>query len=98
MAGDRGFPDLNARSGRVKSHRGQRAADIVLIEPVTMTGFSEKSLDEATWPDFAQLVERHNGVWGGCWCMSFHAEGIGRARSPAQNRIDKECRVREGRA
>jgi GNAT superfamily N-acetyltransferase len=55
-------------------------------------------LDATTWPDFADLVERHNGVWGGCWCMAFHAEGVGRGRTPAQNRSEKECRVREGRA
>jgi GNAT superfamily N-acetyltransferase len=64
----------------------------------TMTGFVVRSLDETTWPDFARLVERHNGVWGGCWCMSFHAEGVGRARTAAQNRAAKECRVCEGRA
>ena len=28
-----------------------------------------RPLEVATWPDFARLVERHNGVWGGCWCM-----------------------------
>ncbi len=56
-----------------------------------------KPLDEATWPDFAALVESHNGVWGGCWCMAFHTEGVGRGRTAAQNRSDKECRVREGR-
>ena len=43
----------------------------------TMTGFSVKPLNETTWPDFARLVERHNGVWGGCWCMAFHPEGVG---------------------
>jgi|SRR5262245_1069446 len=63
-----------------------------------MAGFDVKSLDETTWPDFARLVERHNGVWGGCWCMSFHAEGVGRNKTAAQNRSEKECRVREGRA
>src|SRR5690349_19578748 len=63
-----------------------------------MSRFTVKPLNEATWPDFAQLVERHNGVWSGCWCMSFHAEGVGRARSAAQNRTYKQCRVREGRA
>ena len=63
-----------------------------------MSELSVKPLNETTWPDFAGLVERHNGIWSGCWCMSFHAEGVGRARSPAQNRSDKECRVREGRA
>jgi hypothetical protein len=45
-----------------------------------MAAFTVKRLDEATWPDFARLVERHNGVWGGCWCMAFHAEGGGAAR------------------
>jgi hypothetical protein len=48
-----------------------------------MTGFSVKPLDETTWPDFARLVERHNGVWGGCWCMAFHAEGVGRTKTVA---------------
>jgi GNAT superfamily N-acetyltransferase len=63
-----------------------------------MAEFNVKPLDKKTWPHFAQLVERHNGIWGGCWCMSFHAEGIGRTRSPAQNRSDKEARVCDGRA
>ena len=63
-----------------------------------MAGFTVKPLDETTWPDFARLVERHNGVWGGCWCMSFHPEGIGRSKTAAQNRAEKERRVREGRA
>ena len=57
-----------------------------------------RPLDETTWPDFAGLVERHNGVWGGCWCMGFHAEGVGRTKTAAQNRSEKEGRVREGRA
>ena len=56
-----------------------------------MIGFVTKPLDQTTWPDFARLVEKHNGVWGGCWCMAFHAKG----RSVAQNRSEKERRVRE---
>jgi GNAT superfamily N-acetyltransferase len=63
-----------------------------------MTAVRARPLDEATWPDFAGLVERHNGVWGGCWCMGFHAEGVGRTKTVAQNRSEKERRVREGRA
>jgi GNAT superfamily N-acetyltransferase len=62
-----------------------------------MTRFSVKPLDESTWPDFVRLVEKHNGVWGGCWCMSFHPEGVGHT-SAAQNRSQKEYRVREGQA
>ena len=60
-----------------------------------MTGLYVKPLDESTWPDFARLVEKHNGVWGGCWCMGFHAEGAVRG---AQRRSQKERRVREGHA
>jgi len=63
-----------------------------------MGEFGVKALDESTWPAFAELVERHNGVWGGCWCMGFHAEGVGRTRSAQLNRDDKHARVVEGRA
>jgi GNAT superfamily N-acetyltransferase len=63
-----------------------------------MPDYSTRPLDAETWPDFARLVEAHNGVWGGCWCMSFHAEGIGRHKTPDQNRAEKELRVQTGQA
>jgi GNAT superfamily N-acetyltransferase len=63
-----------------------------------VTSFHVRPLDETTWPDFARLVERHNGVWGGCWCMAFHPEGVGRTKTAEQNRSEKDWRVREGRA
>jgi len=63
-----------------------------------MSGFDVRPLDESTWPDFARLVERHNGVWGGCWCMGFHPEGFGSKEPGHSNRAVKERRVREGRA
>lgn len=63
-----------------------------------MSGFHVKALDDSTWPDFARLVERHNGIWGGCWCMSFHLEhGFGN-RTVAQLRTEKERRVRDDQA
>ena len=31
-----------------------------------------KPLSVDTWDAFAGLVERHNGVFGGCWCTWFH--------------------------
>jgi GNAT superfamily N-acetyltransferase len=55
-----------------------------------------KALDESTWDAFAALVERNNGVFGGCWCMGFHGE-LSRT-DPARNRTGKEERVRQGRA
>jgi hypothetical protein len=36
------------------------------------TRFLIKELGEETWPDFTRIVEKHNGVWGGCWCVAFH--------------------------
>lgn len=63
-----------------------------------MTDFSVRALDSDTWADFADLAERHKGVWGGCWCMSFHSEGIGAGHTPEGNREAKERRVRHGTA
>lgn len=63
-----------------------------------MTELSVRALDGTTWPDFAALVEANNGVWGGCWCMAFHPEGLGRGELAGQNRSTKEARVREGSA
>ena len=63
-----------------------------------MTTFSVKPLDASTWDAFAALVERHNGVWGGCWCMGFHAKGPGWGVSAALNRAEKQQRVADGQA
>ena len=41
---------------------------------LSMTEFSVKPLDTRTWPDFARLVEAHNGIGGGRWCMEFHTK------------------------
>ena len=57
-----------------------------------------KPLGPSTWPDFASLVEKHNGVWGGCWCMGFHAQGPGWGVSAALNRSEKQELVVQGRA
>jgi GNAT superfamily N-acetyltransferase len=56
-----------------------------------------KALDESTWEAFAALVERNNGVFGGCWCMGFHPEGLDREHA-ACNRERKHDRVRAGAA
>ncbi len=60
--------------------------------------YTVKALDESTWPAFAALVERNNGVFGGCWCMGFHAEGVGKDTTAAQNCARKHERVRAGTA
>ncbi|MFC7280214.1 GNAT family N-acetyltransferase [Paractinoplanes rhizophilus] len=56
--------------------------------------YEVKALDLSTWDAFAALVERNNGVFGGCWCVGFHGE---LSRTDADvNRATKERRVREG--
>jgi GNAT superfamily N-acetyltransferase len=62
-----------------------------------MADLRVEALREATWPAYAELIERHNGVWGGCWCMGFHPEGIDQ-EDIDNNRTTKQVRVREGRA
>ena len=58
--------------------------------------FEVRALDESTWPAFATLVEANNGIFGGCWCIGFHAEGA--AGSAEANRGRKLVRVRAGTA
>lgn len=63
-----------------------------------MQAFTVRALDESTWPAFSELVERNNGVFGGCWCMGFHPEGVGRETTAEQNCERKLERVRAGTA
>ena len=56
--------------------------------------YTARPLDAETWPAFAELVERNNGVFGGCWCMGFHADGF--AGSAEANREAKHAHVRAG--
>jgi hypothetical protein len=55
-------------------------------------------LSTATWDAFAGLAERHNGVWGGCWCTWFHPACAERGLSPQGNRDLKRRWVEQGRA
>ena len=74
-----------------RHHMGRLVA---MVEPA----YSVKALDESTWDAFAALVERNNGVFGGCWCMGFHPEGVGKQTTAALNRKRKLGRVRAGEA
>jgi hypothetical protein len=60
--------------------------------------YKVKALHESTWDAFAALVERNNGVFGGCWCMGFHPEGVGKETTWELNRERKLERVRAGTA
>ncbi len=63
-----------------------------------MPGLRTTPLDASTWPDSARLVEDHNGVWGGCWCMAFHPARGNRPCAVQDDRASKQERVRAGTA
>jgi GNAT superfamily N-acetyltransferase len=51
-----------------------------------------------TWPAFARLVEKHNGIFGGCWCIAFHLRDGEGKQGAAAYRAMKEARVHAGTA
>ena len=57
-----------------------------------------RPLTPETWGAFADLAERHNGVWGGCWCTWFHTMHAEKEHTVEANRALKERRVLEDRA
>ncbi len=63
-----------------------------------MAEYAVKPLGPDTWDAFAELVERHNGVWGGCWCLAFHPKTPDMGQSVEGNRLVKERLVSEGQA
>ena len=64
----------------------------------TVAGYRIEPLTPDTWELFAGLAERHNGVWGGCWCAFFHCYSDPPERRELGNREFKHEMVRQGRA
>jgi len=56
--------------------------------------FSVRELGSTTWPDFERVVEKHNGVWGGCWCVAFHLKRSEEKQWTGKHRALKEKLVR----
>jgi ribosomal protein S18 acetylase RimI-like enzyme len=63
--------------------------------PLTKAPYTIRPLDASTWDAFAELVERNNGIFGGCWCAGNHLEY---QRGVSDPRTLKEQLVRAGRA
>jgi GNAT superfamily N-acetyltransferase len=57
--------------------------------------YKTRPLDTSTWDAFAELVERNNGIYGGCWCIVHHREY---ERGVSDPRTLKEQLVRTRRA
>ena len=59
-------------------------------------GLIVRALAPDTWDAFAALVERHHGVWNGCWCTWFIAPQADRPRTYEGNRDLKRSCVEQG--
>jgi GNAT superfamily N-acetyltransferase len=64
------------------------AADDYAIEPLSVQ----------TWDAFAAMVDRHNGIFGGCWCTYFHPECAERQPGAEGSKLMKRQLVEAGRA
>src|SRR6185312_8015994 len=63
--------------------------------PSAESALTTRPLDASTWDAFADLVERNNGIFGGCWCIGFHSVY---QRGVSDPRTLKEQLVRAGEA
>jgi hypothetical protein len=62
------------------------------------TDYQVRPLTSATWDAYARLMERHNGVFGGCWCTYFHTLHEEKTFDADDNRCLKQRLVGEDRA
>ncbi len=63
------------------------------------TNFAIAPLTTQTWPAFDALVQRHGGIFGGCWCTWFHdghPQCVGRGETAEGNRAIKQQLVEAG--
>lgn len=60
--------------------------------------YTIQPLSTRTWDAFAALVERHNGIFGGCWCINFHPDCAERGQGYEGNRVLKKRLVESGEA
>jgi len=69
---------------------------MIRVVSTRSAAYSTRRLAPDTWDDFARLVEANNGVWGGCWCIGLHVEGLPPDRTVAGNREAKRAHVLNG--
>lgn len=62
------------------------------------TDYRVEPFSTDTWDAFAGLVERHNGIFGGCWCTYFHPECPDRGPGYEGSRVMKRQLVEAGQA
>jgi GNAT superfamily N-acetyltransferase len=60
--------------------------------------FRIQELGLETWPDFERIMEKHNGVWNGCWCVAFHLKPGESIQTASARRAYKKRLVRADRS
>lgn len=63
-------------------------------ESIESKSYSIKALNLETWDAYEKLMIKHNGVWGGCWCLYFHEKPKDYVGSYETNRLLKQELVR----
>ena len=63
-----------------------------------LTDYEVRALAPDTWDAYAAMMERHNGVFGGCWCTWFQTMPAEKERTYDANCALKKRLVHEDRA
>src|SRR3954465_15608211 len=63
-----------------------------------LTDYEVRALAPDTWDAYAAMMQRHNGVFGGCWCTYFHTMSAEKERTYDANCALKKRLVHEDRA
>lgn len=61
----------------------------------TPEGLEIVPLTPDTWTMFDAMVARHNGIFGGCWCIWFHPDSDERGQGAEANRALKKRYVEQ---
>ena len=84
-------------SSRLKPPMAKRSAQISGgASPAEGGSYETRPLDASTWDAFAELVERNNGVYGGCWCIVHHSEyqrGVSDPRTLKEELVRRAARM-----
>lgn len=76
-------------------YRNALLGGMIKVSPLLYT---IQPLTPETWDDFERLVQKHNGVWGGCWCIWFHQSDEIKRGTAEENKALKKALVQQGRA
>lgn len=67
-----------------------------MSEITTATGHTIKPLTSETFPAWLALAQKHNGVWGGCYCSYFHGDTENTVKADYDGPTFKQRLVDEG--